>query len=1157
MEFIPYPEITDEDFYKKIFNKREFRQTLVKSNFYNYTMEEACRQDIFKTAKHQVFVRNFLSPYTPYNGMLLFHGTGVGKTCGAVGITEGFRNLMDQTGKKIRILTPNETIKENFLKALYDESKEELEKKNHVMPGSYRCTGNAFTAENNKQLIGRYYEFYGFREFTNAFAKLSADELKDKFQNSVLVIDEAHGIATYNPQTGEIDSHVTVYTFLKNLFQTLNVSLKLVLLTATPMKDNINEFKNMIELLWLNDKRNWPDTIDLNNQDQISDLVKGYVSYVEGNNPVTFPALYNAPDGTYNPTNLSNLFTGNNAQFEFTNDAGQVIPYNLVKVTMSPEQTLVYNETTQQQMNGFTQTLVRLSNITINGGFTVNLAKDIESLDISLLADVSPKLHHMLSTMTGTATEGISYIYSNFTTGGAEAAKLVLMANGFIPFSKNAKTVVNNVINDMVVKKLPEMKPIYQFLDKEKRPSSSFFRCARCMKVQDNCVCEQGFAIATFVYITGSKDDDRAKVAGRKQTRQTDIDATTTKSNLDGTVVKAIIGTNATSQGVDLRYVRNVFILDPWWNNTRIYQSIGRASRHCSHSDLPPNQRNVTVFKYCSVPDTRIDNKESIDEHIYRVVMSKDVEVKRIERIVKEAAVDCELQRIRNSNPYKKDYSRECEYKKCEYTCKTMENIRYLRSVYKTSRGNVKAWVSKGSKLRLVNLSDLYPEQDALTVFESLKKRHGVNHKDGKVYVDEPLDDMLPIDESTFDANFSEAVITATMREIAQLFMSNPAMNIDTILFLLKRSEPDRDEGIVYIALQTLVGNGVGLTPVVFMDRLKRPGQLQNRQGIYTFTPFEYGKRASDLPASFLQRPLKLKTPGVPLTSKGFTEAYTRVIEDDKAIEELNEDMDTLRSKDSLVDTFLFLNTLTLDKHRVIVEKCLVEAFTQGTLLNAVEYYIRSMVLFLGNPDLESEEDRIAKFSNLTEYLDALKSGNHMDLIFHVLGNRAFDPSSGTWSDSESLPDMFNVQFIPVQTGWTRAFKTQANDFYLFIDLFEGNKVVRSFFRSTDEAVVFQPDMNTTVNTLRTLYLNSNFKKQPQLKLLIGTQSSSRGRVLSTYKVKDQAVWKQAIGLPPKAKENEMVERMLELEVQGNDSKVYFMSPFLLEYYCPQRKKYN
>jgi len=59
-----------------------------------------------------------------------------------------------------------------------------------------------------------------------------------------------------------------------------------------------------------------------------------------------------------------------------------------------------------------------------------------------------------------------------------------------------------------------------------------------------------------------------------------------------------IMITQAGAEGISLFNVRQVHILESYWNNVRITQVIGRARRIRSHISLPKDQQNVTIFNY-------------------------------------------------------------------------------------------------------------------------------------------------------------------------------------------------------------------------------------------------------------------------------------------------------------------------------------------------------------------------------------------------------------------------------------------------------------------------------------------------------------------------------------------------------------------------------
>jgi hypothetical protein len=55
----------------------------------------------FQRMTHQEIIRRYINSYTPYRGLLLFHGLGSGKTCSSISLIEGLMNP-----KKVVIMTP-------------------------------------------------------------------------------------------------------------------------------------------------------------------------------------------------------------------------------------------------------------------------------------------------------------------------------------------------------------------------------------------------------------------------------------------------------------------------------------------------------------------------------------------------------------------------------------------------------------------------------------------------------------------------------------------------------------------------------------------------------------------------------------------------------------------------------------------------------------------------------------------------------------------------------------------------------------------------------------------------------------------------------------------------------------------------------------------
>lgn len=133
--------------------------------------------------------------------------------------------------------------------------------------------------------------------------------------------------------------------------------------------------------------------------------------------------------------------------------------------------------------------------------------------------------------------------------------------------------------------------------------------------------------------------------------------------NLTGQLCRVFMITGAGAEGLSLRNVRTVHIMEPYWNKVRTDQVKGRAVRICSHSDLPydpdpaKNERTVEIYTYQSVFDKSMVVDETIikhdlgltsDQHIYGLASAKEAVSSDLLQLVKSGAVDCELNQSEN-----------------------------------------------------------------------------------------------------------------------------------------------------------------------------------------------------------------------------------------------------------------------------------------------------------------------------------------------------------------------------------------------------------------------------------------------------------------------------------------------------------------------------
>jgi len=138
------------------------------------------------------------------------------------------------------------------------------------------------------------------------------------------------------------------------------------------------------------------------------------------------------------------------------------------------------------------------------------------------------------------------------------------------------------------------------------------------------------------------------------------------KDQLYGKLVKIMMITQSGAEGISLKNVRRVLIMEYFWNAVRINQVIGRAVRTCSHQKLPKADQNVGVFIYImklnkkQLDDNptlrKKDNELTTDEHILELANSKENLINVFMDLLKSASMDCIINSIQNKpleNGYK------------------------------------------------------------------------------------------------------------------------------------------------------------------------------------------------------------------------------------------------------------------------------------------------------------------------------------------------------------------------------------------------------------------------------------------------------------------------------------------------------------------------
>jgi hypothetical protein len=802
-----YPEFNDTLFNVKIAEKKEFQETKYDGKIHpdvKLYADELSKAE-FEIQPHQAFVRNFLSFQTPYNSLLLYHGLGSGKTYSAIGVCEEMREYLKNLGQNKRILVvASENVQNNFRTQMFDERRLKLVNDRWTISG---YVANQLLKEVNpmnnpgiskekivsqvKALINRSYLFLGYGQLANyiihtmgtnemsknddrrltkqdrtslrekeeeqfIISQLAKQRLKNEFQGRLIVIDEIHNI-----RKAEDAESKKVAIHLELLVKAVR-EMRLLFLSATPMFNSYKEMIWLLNLMNLNDKRatvNVKDVFDTHGnfkpegRELFIRKVTGYVSFVRGENPYTFPyrvypSLFASektfPDIAYplyqmngkrirdedRERILSLYLTKINGtclecgscqycnyrylmyylrykNMNVTTKKGKVremrsflnmtkFGYTLLQTPLEtliiayPNEKLkelikqipaeVYSDELAERVEEIaeldeeetvTQTATATTNkapILTNGekpdqptiDFTVDprdltgkrgLERMMDFVDKttvppekgsfeykkstldqygrifspSIIGKYSAKIKNVLESIRYSLSEttpddpfpykvadGVILVYSQYIDAGLIPMALALEEMGFTRYGKEVKPLFKNPPTEVVDVRTLKPRPRVQ----NQGPEG-----------------DQNFLPARYALITG---DSRLS-----PDNEYEVKGLTNEDNKDGHKVKIVLISRTGAEGIDFKYIRQIHILEPWYNMNRIEQIIGRGVRNSSHQLLPFEKRNVEIFMYGTILGE--NQEEAADLYVYRVAEYKAVQIGRVTRVLKETAVDCLL----------------------------------------------------------------------------------------------------------------------------------------------------------------------------------------------------------------------------------------------------------------------------------------------------------------------------------------------------------------------------------------------------------------------------------------------------------------------------------------------------------------------------------
>lgn len=655
--FYTYPDVYENDLADQLYQKEEFNRYIIPKE--SGSIKDKCDSEYFELAPHQLFLKNLISPNTNYYGLLIFHGVGVGKSCSGISIAENFRDIYGKEENKIIILA-SQNIRIGWKNTIFNPSR-----------GDNQCTGDSYyydeldeTIEIDnkfaKKQIKKYYELFGYASFANSVKKMLnkyTKHLTDKkeiykeqitlikkhYSNRVLIIDEVHNIRSDEKGSESRDTIHYIEMVIK-----YSDKLRLILLTANPMYNMNTEIVWLLNMLLMNENKNtiqekdiFNSSGDLINQKLLENICKGRISYLRGENPVSFPLrLYPTHDKNkiidYSNSPSLDVFKkriSDENKLSFLTLYGSILKGHQKNIYMN--EVVKYQGLDNLQID-VENKLLQLSNIVYPGNSddfndlygdngltnTMDIDKNIYSYKSDILeeygeyfhkdiiSDYSSKIQNILDIVS--KSDGIVFIYSNWIKSGIVPLVLALEQNGYT--KSDGKEVLKN--------------------------SKKLNKISYEGKYKDEYSDSKDFKPANYLVISGSDL--------KSNSLEEDLKTVTSVENSKGEHIKVIIGSTVASEGLDFKNIRSIHILEPWHNINKLEQVIGRGIRNCSHKNLDSVDRNVTIYLHTSMTS----DMETIDTYLYRYSEYKAKQIGEIENILKKNSIDKYL--FQNGNMYHK-----------------------------------------------------------------------------------------------------------------------------------------------------------------------------------------------------------------------------------------------------------------------------------------------------------------------------------------------------------------------------------------------------------------------------------------------------------------------------------------------------------------------
>lgn len=492
----------------------------------NEKMEDFCLPKKFTLQPQQKLLPELLSSnLCPWvvdeniRGILVYHQIGAGKTCTAISIAEEFKKKLN-----IVVVLPAALIG-NFTNELISKCADDkyINDNDRKILKNLKPDDSEFKKIMDKvnKKINKVYTIYSYHKFV---ALIKEGKIK-KLNNTLLIIDEVQNMISLSG---------TFYKSLQKVIENSNDSLRLILLSATPMFDQPVEIALTINLL---KKDNFFNITNFNQQ------------YIK--------TKLNNDSSSYKTTNMKDFRSKiKNIVSYYRGAPPQAYPSMELKIVKC-------------KMNDF-QYKSYLTSLSSEEKFIRGSFKNVDILNLPQNFFLGPRM------ISNVAFPNKSIGEIGYSSFNGDALQMQNIGNYSIKFLKIMKNINKADGPVFVYSNFKELGGIKCFV--------TFLEYHGWLNYINNGEGDKRFAV--WSGDSPNKIKEEIKYIFNQ------------KLNSDGSKIKIMIGSPSIKEGVSLLRIQQIHMMEPYWNMSRMLQIIGRGIRFCSHKDVPKNKRNVKVYIY-------------------------------------------------------------------------------------------------------------------------------------------------------------------------------------------------------------------------------------------------------------------------------------------------------------------------------------------------------------------------------------------------------------------------------------------------------------------------------------------------------------------------------------------------------------------------------